>query len=947
MQPIAFSLALTLWAMHADANEASTQLDTTAHFGLRAGSSQIEGYVDFIIPIWKQDNHHLFFNPRFLLADEGNNQINVGIGFRHLFDKRGILGANLFLDSRESNLSNRYQQIGAGLEWLSNHVDARINLYESLDDVELVNRFETSETQTNQQVSATRSSDIQTSRTGITRPTASGNTVSQRVQTNTTTTTTTNRTTTTRRITTNRTFEQFEGTLDGWDAEVGFKLPLQKGPEIRLFGGYYSYDNPFNSDNISGAKARIEVRSGPYLSFDAEFFEDSFDQNESGNDYFIGARLEVPLNGETSWKQIFGNLFGNPNRSLKNRLHRQMVMRDVRIHTQISDPQEDESLRSQTIVESTQTKTQVKTETESSIENEAIAENVFFVDADNAGTETGSVESPFDTIAEAVAAAPANATVFVCESGGGVCDLNGGGGTYNETTGVTLQSGQTLTSTIAGVGGSNSFTTQNRPNITNSAQATNTGVINTSMTGGNTINRLAITARNANNRHGVFNNQSGTVRVIDSNISATGNNGNAILNSNSSGPITISSNTLTTSGNNGDGVENNATTGNILVTNNTFTGNGSNTRGVFNLNTVGTVTVSNNNVSTNGNNAEGIQNNNAQGAVLITNNTINTTGSNGTAILTNNSSSGSITARGNTIVTVDGDGIVSSGSSGAITTENNTVTTSGNNREGILNSNTTNNIIIAGNTVTTNGSNSEAIQNNNSTGNISVTGNTVMTNGTDAEGIFNNNNAATPAAGTSTTVSNNTITTNNTGADGIVNQRRVDVTVSNNAVTTNNDNAEGIRSNLNAGEIISENTVSTSGTGAEGILSTNITGPNSTITNNTISTNGNNSDGIETNAGATNMPTVSISGNTVVTQGNNAHALNTVNIANVATISTNTLNTNQTNAFGSRNRTNAGGAINVNGNVICVPAGGQHTNNGGAGTVNVGTNTELSQANCP
>lgn len=971
----ALLLSLVLSSTVCFAHEAEdSSHNTTAHIGFRAGDSRIEGYVDFIVPIWKDTQHHLFFNPRLLLADEGNNQINAGIAYRYLLKDRGVLGANLFYDSRESNRGFRFEQFGAGLEWLGKTFDARVNVYNAQDDLELVDTFQTSETETTQQVSTSQSTAIQTNTFGSATPVATGNSISQSVQTNTTVQTITTQSITTRSVTTDRTFEQFEGALDGWDAEIGYKLPIKAAAEVRLFGGYYAYDNPFNGgDDIRGAKARLQIRSGRYLTFDVEYFEDSFDPSERGSDFFVGARLEVPLTGKTTWKKVLANLWGNPHRSLEDRLHHELIIRDVRIHTDVSDPIEDETQRIETITQSTQTQTSVESETTSSTSTEQIASNVFFVDPENAGAVTGTVENPFQTIAAAVTAAPTNATVFVCEAGGGVCDFNGGGGTHDEVNGVTLAPGQTLTSTIAGVGGGPSLTTQDKPIITSSGQAANTGVINT--TSGNTINRLVIETIGSNARHGVFNNaSSGTTTINDSHITTNGNNSDAILstqttgtvlitnnklttngalnsntieNNGTTGNVTVSGNTLVSNSQNGDGIENNGSTGNITISNNTFTGTAQNSRGIFNSATTGEVTISDNTLNTTGVNAEGIQNSNTLAPISITNNTITTsnsasqgilntnisdtvtitgnnittTGSTGTGILTTTTSSGDIVISDNTIATSDADGIRTNQHSGNITIEDNTISTDGApNREGILSLN--------------------------STGDIAITGNTVTTNGTLAEGIFNSNTAANPTTGT-TTVSDNIVITNDTSSDGIVNVGVNDVSVSNNTVTTNGANAEGIRSTRTDGALaISGNTVTTSGTGSEGILSTNITATTLSIENNTVTTNADNSEGIETNPAAANTPVISISGNTVITQGNNSDALNTINVSDTADITSNNLNTNGASAAGSRNRTAAGGTINVSNNTICVPVGENSFDNGAANVTAIG-NIVQNQAACP
>ena len=96
------------------------------------------------------------------------------------------------------------------------------------------------------------------------------------------------------RITTTRTmFAQYEAALEGWDAEIGYKLPyIDELAETRLFVGYQDFENPFEGDRYGGFKGRLEVRANPGLTLDAELFED---QHLNGTDYFVGARMHVPF----------------------------------------------------------------------------------------------------------------------------------------------------------------------------------------------------------------------------------------------------------------------------------------------------------------------------------------------------------------------------------------------------------------------------------------------------------------------------------------------------------------------------------------------------------------------------------------------------------------------------------------------------------------------------
>ena len=98
--------------------------------GVRTGEATLEGYVDLIGPVWAPTNGVLFLNPRGSLRDEGENEINLGFGYRHLIPSQDfILGINGYFDSRESKYGNRFNQFGAGVEFLSKWVDARANYY--------------------------------------------------------------------------------------------------------------------------------------------------------------------------------------------------------------------------------------------------------------------------------------------------------------------------------------------------------------------------------------------------------------------------------------------------------------------------------------------------------------------------------------------------------------------------------------------------------------------------------------------------------------------------------------------------------------------------------------------------------------------------------------------------------------------------------------------------
>ncbi len=241
--------------------------------------------------------------------------------------------------------------------------------------------------------------------------------------------------------------------MDGWDAEIGGKLPLPKGPEVRLFAGYYDYDNPLGAD-FPGAKGRLEVKTGSWLALDVEVFED---EELNDTNYFVGFRLQVPLSGGLGWQDVKEGLFSNRHRDLDQRMRPEMVIRDVRVHTEDSDWQEDLARRQ--VIRSVSEKRSTK--------RVVLADHITFVDGDTSGPEDGTNEQPYSTIQAGVDEAGANKTIFVYEAGGTAAGKPGpadGGGIYDEQ--VKLKDGQPLTSSVSWSShGSGTYATKNRPVI--------------------------------------------------------------------------------------------------------------------------------------------------------------------------------------------------------------------------------------------------------------------------------------------------------------------------------------------------------------------------------------------------------------------------------------------------------------------------------------------------
>lgn len=258
-------------------------------------------YLDSITGLWapKTQDAFLFLNSRYHLEDDGQFISSTGLGFRKLFAEQEIIvGINGYWDSLHSARDNDFNQLGLGAEILTHWVDARFNYYLPEDDQYEVDRHTTTDTH----------------RTGAG---FFG-----------------------REVTRKRTYKTYEAALEGFNAEVGFLIPgLCKYTEVRLFGGFYHYDNPFGSD-FTGFKARLEARLLPGVIADLEYWDDAA---LMGGHWTAGLRASVPFSvynlvtGRNPFAGI-GDYFTPREREFNERLGDQ-VIRSHRIQTTESSPE--------------------------------------------------------------------------------------------------------------------------------------------------------------------------------------------------------------------------------------------------------------------------------------------------------------------------------------------------------------------------------------------------------------------------------------------------------------------------------------------------------------------------------------------------------------------------------------------------------------------------------
>lgn len=351
--------------------------DMSWTMGMQAGEGSAEIFGDAIVPVYFTKSGAFLVNVRGSGSDNEEEEANAGLVYRHLFPEKDlIVGGNIFYDSRWTAHDNRFDQMGVGLELLSRWIDARANLYLPENKEVLVDSF------TDQTVEQRTSG-------GWRDPYAESYHIAQDYVRRTET------------ITTTYLFERFEQAREGWDAEVGVKLPVPDSlGEYRLFAGYYNWDAQYTrEDEISGFKARAEARILPALFLDASWYED---KELNGSDWFIGARLSLPfdLGLLAEGKNPFAGAFSRPKPAPFAARLFEMVIRDLKIQTEDSGYVENEKARAVDVKRSSSRSTVV------------LMDNLTFVDDSNmTGIENGTAEYPFNTIQEGVNAA--NSPVYV------------------------------------------------------------------------------------------------------------------------------------------------------------------------------------------------------------------------------------------------------------------------------------------------------------------------------------------------------------------------------------------------------------------------------------------------------------------------------------------------------------------------------------------------------
>lgn len=187
-------------------------------------------YPKLLIPLQQDENSLLFTDIRSRFDNQDSQEYNIGLGYRQITGD-WIIGGYGFADYLNSSNDNAYWQATIGFEAMTENWDFRINGY-------LPEATEHSLGGGGGIASSSFGIDAG-GNFGITTTTGGGGT---------------------------------ERALPGFDAEIGYKLPVDI-VDFRVFGGAYHFEAD-GYDNVSGPKARAELTLGhEHLGFIPEGVE--------------------------------------------------------------------------------------------------------------------------------------------------------------------------------------------------------------------------------------------------------------------------------------------------------------------------------------------------------------------------------------------------------------------------------------------------------------------------------------------------------------------------------------------------------------------------------------------------------------------------------------------------------------------------------------------------
>lgn len=242
------------------------------HFDLIAkpGDPRSLGGGDLFVPLWQREDRLVFADMRGLFSSRSTQELNLGLGYRQMYNERWNLGSYLFADARRTAHDNTFFQANLGLEAISDAVEVRLNGY-----LPVINRTLDIE-ETVEEEAGPYASSVEVDGAEIFME-------SERTVIETST-------------------ERRERAYRGADGEIGVRLPLlreQRDMEVRAYAGGY-YFRASDLQPVRGPRGRIEARiyepanlgRGGRVTF---FYQTQRDTARGGTQNYAGLRFRMPL----------------------------------------------------------------------------------------------------------------------------------------------------------------------------------------------------------------------------------------------------------------------------------------------------------------------------------------------------------------------------------------------------------------------------------------------------------------------------------------------------------------------------------------------------------------------------------------------------------------------------------------------------------------------------
>lgn len=218
----------------------------------KPGTDRSLGEADLFFPVWQNNDTLLFANLRGRFDNQDSLEGNAGLGLRHMLDTGWNLGGYGYFDRRRTPGDNRFNQATFGVEALSLNWDVRANGYIPVGTTEH---------------EADSASVTQFTGTGFTYRAGE------------------------------------ERSMSGFDAEIGWRLPLFKrdaAHQLRLYAGGYRFTDS-KAETIEGPRTRLDMNFNdiPFLGQGARLSLGLEHQHDDprGSQTFGLVRLSIPLGG--------------------------------------------------------------------------------------------------------------------------------------------------------------------------------------------------------------------------------------------------------------------------------------------------------------------------------------------------------------------------------------------------------------------------------------------------------------------------------------------------------------------------------------------------------------------------------------------------------------------------------------------------------------------------